>query len=133
MSTSRIKVTERFAFFRREVEVTASQFAILKLIEIKYKETFLKYLYVPAWRTLGAISALVIVVLFLSNNLIFASALIIPCSFSVYMSRKSNEELKRVRKQQLLHIEQNSQEEIYGDNLPSRTVMTNSQARLKIK
>jgi len=74
---------------------------ILKLIELKQEEGFLKWLFMPFWMALTAINTIV-AFLFIGSGSFFTIIFLFPMiAFGVYMSRKSYNRLKEIKRTNL--------------------------------
>jgi len=71
---------------------------ILKLIELKQEESFLKWLFMPFWMALTA-TVILIAFLFIGSGSFFSVVFLFPViAFGIYMSRKSYKRLKEIKR-----------------------------------
>ena len=74
---------------------------ILKLIELKQEEGFLKWLFMPFWMALTA-TVIFIAFLFIGSGSFFSVIPLTPIiAFGIYMSRRSHNRLKEIKKDNL--------------------------------
>lgn len=118
-----IKRTREVIYAKEEIEMSASYQLIAKLVEVKQKETLLRFFYLPFWKACSATLVLLTGILFLSGAWVFASGLIVFCGFSTYMAHRSHTQLRDVK----LQLPKPEMIEISMRSGPPKETVANSQ------